>query len=86
MHLQMNSTSSFSYIFSVEKDGCGSAQTSFILNGLVLPTFIFIFVESAIKQLRYSTTVLGVTTQLKHVQSLHPFHSQNKTPSLFILK
>lgn len=53
----------FSYIFSIEKDGCGSAQTSFILNGLVLPTFIFIFVESTIKRFRYSSTILGVTTQ-----------------------
>lgn len=78
MHLQMNSTLSFSYIFSVEKDGCSSAQTSFILNGLVLPTFIFIFVESTIKQLKYSSTILGVRTQLKCVQSLNPFHSQNK--------
>lgn len=59
----MNSTSSFSYIFSIEKDGCGSAQTSFILNGLVLPTFIFIFVESTVKRFRYSSTILGVTTQ-----------------------
>lgn len=74
----MNSTLAFSYIFSIEKDGCSSAQTSFILNGLVLPTFIFIFVERAIKQLKYSHTILSVRTQLKCVQSLHPFHSQNK--------
>lgn len=91
MHLQMNSTLAFSYIFSIEKDGCSSAQTSFILNGLVLPTFIFIFVGRAIKQLKYSSTILSVRTQLKCVQSLHPFHSLNKgmcllEPFLFFLK
>lgn len=70
MHLQMNSTLSFSYIFNVEKTRFSSAQTSFILNGLVLPTSIFIFRERAIKQLKYSSTIPGVRTQLKHVQSL----------------
>lgn len=89
MHLQMNSTLSFSYIFSAEKDRFSWAQTSFILNGLVLPTSIFIFRERAIKQLKYSSTIPGVRIQLKHVQSLQSFHSQNKDnllePLLFFI-